>query len=106
MLVICALHESYIVVYMVLSSIGDRITWSYWRSGQSSDNHPGFLFPKGVLEDCAQIRADDFYKWHDYPCGGGIDYHYSSICEHSKCVEYLRFLNKNYVRYFFTSSRL
>jgi hypothetical protein len=51
-----------------------------------------------VLEDCDQIRTDDFYKWHDYPCGGGIGYHYSSICEHSKCIEYLRFPNKNDVR--------
>lgn len=92
---------------MVLSSVGDRITWSYWRSGQGSDSQPGFLFPKGALEDCAQMRTDDFYKWHDYPCSGGIGYHYSSICEYSKCVvKYLRFPHKNDGRYFFISSRL
>ncbi|XP_063410145.1 lithostathine-1-alpha-like [Mytilus trossulus] len=60
---------------------GEKMTWGYWQHGQGV-TQTGFLFAKGTFEDCAQIRVNDGYKWHDFPCSGGPAYHYSSICEY------------------------
>lgn len=62
--------------------IGQKMTWSNWERGQGPVNG-GFLFSGGQFEDCAMIRKDDGYKWHDYACNLPSN-HYGSICEYSK----------------------
>ncbi|XP_063410175.1 hepatic lectin-like isoform X2 [Mytilus trossulus] len=52
---------------------GEKMTWGYWKDGQGVS----------YWEVCAQIRVDDSYKWHGYPCSGGFVYQYSSICEYN-----------------------
>ncbi|CAC5407412.1 unnamed protein product [Mytilus coruscus] len=61
---------------------GQEMTWGNWERGQGPGNS-GFLFSSGQWEDCAVIRKDDGYKWHDYACNLP-QYHCSSICEYSK----------------------
>ncbi|CAG2219738.1 unnamed protein product [Mytilus edulis] len=59
---------------------GQKMTWGNWERGQGP-GHKGFLFSGGQFEDCAVIRKDDGYKWHDYACNLP-SYRYGSICEY------------------------
>lgn len=56
--------------------------YSNWEPGQGP-SQSGFLFAAGDLEDCAIMRIQDGFRWHDYPCSNFF-YHYSFICQHKK----------------------
>ncbi|XP_062574062.1 uncharacterized protein LOC134235898 [Saccostrea cucullata] len=59
-----------------------RMPYSNWESGQGP-SQSGFLFAAGDLEDCALMKIQDGFRWHDYPCSNFF-YHYSFICQHKK----------------------
>ncbi|KAK3104917.1 hypothetical protein FSP39_013186 [Pinctada imbricata] len=60
-----------------------QMGFTNWSPGQGPTDH-GFIFG-GSLEDCAMIRTDENYEWHDGPCDGVIDsFHYSFICQYGK----------------------
>nr|XP_022335749.1 macrophage mannose receptor 1-like [Crassostrea virginica] len=54
--------------------------YSNWEPGEGP-YQSGFLFVSGDLEDCALMRIEDGFRWHDYPCSNFL-YHYSFICQH------------------------
>lgn len=60
------------------------MTYSHWSSGQGP-SQTGFLFSDGGHEDCALMKIDDGFRWHDYECSL-LFYHYSFICQHGKVV--------------------
>lgn len=62
--------------------IGEKITWENWERGQGPTNR-GFLHPSGIFEDCALLKINDGYRWHDYLCSSKL-FEYTSICEYSK----------------------
>ncbi|XP_076085502.1 hepatic lectin-like [Mytilus galloprovincialis] len=61
----------------------EKMTWGYWKDGQGVTRTGSLQLAKGYIEDCAQIRVVDSYKWHDKPCSFGPAYQYSSICEYN-----------------------
>lgn len=58
---------------------GQRVssTYSNWDSGQPSCFLPDFF----CHEDCAVLRVDEGYKWHDYLCGSDL-YKYGYVCQY------------------------
>ncbi|KAK3104675.1 hypothetical protein FSP39_007549 [Pinctada imbricata] len=60
---------------------GDKtMRFSNWEKGQGP-GQSGFFFSDGSLEDCAMMRPDAGYKWHDGPCAGGFAFHYDFLCQ-------------------------
>ncbi|XP_069123207.1 uncharacterized protein [Argopecten irradians] len=55
---------------------GERLQWSYWAPGQPSKSLGLFSF-----EDCALMKRQDGYRWHDYHCDTDMLYTYRSICD-------------------------
>lgn len=54
---------------------GEEVSWSYWAKGQPR------TWPLAIsMEDCAQMRRSDGWRWHDYSCSLAL-YHYNSICQ-------------------------
>ncbi|XP_056008877.1 macrophage mannose receptor 1-like [Ostrea edulis] len=58
-----------------------KMTYSNWKSGQGP-SQSGFFLSSGSFEDCALMRVDDGFRWHDYDCSN-ILYHYSFICQYA-----------------------
>lgn len=58
---------------------GEPVSYQNWASGQG-----GSLLPGLSLENCAAIRRQDNWKWHDYPCRL-LKFHYHYICQFSEC---------------------
>ncbi|XP_078336878.1 uncharacterized protein LOC111134481 [Crassostrea virginica] len=65
--------------------------YSNWEPGQGP-SQSGFLFVSGDLEDCALMRIEDGFRWHDYPCSNFL-YHYSFICQHKKLPQTTHHVN-------------
>ncbi|XP_062619055.1 perlucin-like protein [Saccostrea cucullata] len=57
-----------------------RMSYSNWEPGQGP-SQSGFFLASGTIEDCALMRVDSGFRWHDYDCSS-IFYHYSSICQY------------------------
>ena len=73
------------------------MTYSNWARGEGplhagflfggGSSSPGFLFSTRNIDDCAEIRSSDHYRWHDGPCAG----HYPFLCQYGKvAVTYQR----------------
>ncbi|XP_048762000.1 uncharacterized protein LOC125670701 isoform X2 [Ostrea edulis] len=58
---------------------GERLTWGYWAPGQPSKTG-GII----SIEDCAQMRRKDGWRWHDYHCDSSLFFSYKFICEFHK----------------------
>ena len=58
--------------------LGQRITWSYWASGQ-----PSKTFGLWSYEDCGQMRRGDGWRWHDKNCDSPFST-YRFICQFGK----------------------
>nr|QFU95414.1 C-type lectin [Onchidium reevesii] len=54
---------------------GRRVSYTNWASGE-----PSKLFGFLSVEDCAQMRKEDNWQWHDFPCGS-LKFHYNYVCE-------------------------
>lgn len=68
--------------YLILNFIthsGERLTWRYWAPGQPSKTG-GII----SIEDCAQMRRKDGWRWHDYHCDSSLFFRYKFICEFRK----------------------
>ncbi|KAL3876266.1 hypothetical protein ACJMK2_034133 [Sinanodonta woodiana] len=53
---------------------GEKLTWGFWDRGQPSKT---FLIS---LENCALMRRNHGWRWHDYHCHF-LKYHYNFICQ-------------------------
>ena len=60
------------------------MTYSHWSPDQGP-NQSGFFFSDGGHEDCALMKINDEFRWHDYECSL-IFYHYSFICQYGKSI--------------------
>ena len=70
------------VTFLVLLHVtGEKVTSGYqnWDSGQPSCWLPEFM----CTEDCAVLRLDEGYKWHDYFCAA-TRFEYAFICQYGK----------------------
>ena len=54
--------------------------YSNWASGQ-----PGRFLGIVSMEDCALMRQEDGWKWHDYLCGS-MKFHYYYICQFRETI--------------------
>ncbi|XP_025102594.1 lymphocyte antigen 75-like isoform X2 [Pomacea canaliculata] len=54
---------------------GEAIDFQYWSPGQ-----PSKILGLLSVEDCALMRRDDAWQWHDYICGS-LKFHYKYICQ-------------------------
>ncbi|KAL8603599.1 hypothetical protein ACOMHN_022551 [Nucella lapillus] len=54
---------------------GVPLDYNNWADGE-----PSKLFGLVSVEDCALMRRDDNWRWHDYLCGS-LRFHYNFICE-------------------------
>ncbi|XP_061196849.1 C-type mannose receptor 2-like [Saccostrea echinata] len=61
-------------------SSDSNMSYSNWEHGQGP-SQSGFFLASGSLEDCALMRVDSGFRWHDYDCSS-IFYHYSFICQY------------------------
>ncbi|XP_033754322.1 uncharacterized protein LOC117337442 isoform X1 [Pecten maximus] len=55
---------------------GERLQWGYWAPGQPSKSLGLFS-----IEDCALMKRQDGYRWHDYHCDTDMFYKYRSVCD-------------------------
>lgn len=61
---------------------GEAIDFQYWSPGQ-----PSKILGLLSVEDCALMRRDDAWQWHDYICGS-LKFHYKYICQFRECNLY------------------
>ncbi|OWF40350.1 uncharacterized protein LOC110463911 isoform X2 [Mizuhopecten yessoensis] len=55
---------------------GERLQWGYWAPGQPSKSLGLFS-----IEDCALMKRQDGYRWHDYHCDTDMFFKYRSVCD-------------------------
>ncbi|KAK3769164.1 hypothetical protein RRG08_014027 [Elysia crispata] len=70
-------------VWLGLSKTGKHWRWTNGRKASFlkwADGEPSQILGRIGWEDCAQMRRDSNWLWHDQICGSAY-YHYNYICE-------------------------
>ncbi|GFR84190.1 C-type lectin [Elysia marginata] len=70
-------------VWIGMSYSGGTWRWTNGRTAKYENwakDQPSRLFDVYSFEDCAQMRRDSGWKWHDKLCGS-LKFHYNYICE-------------------------